>query len=79
METDKSRSSEPGLILSSLLVKCSRFLDQFYSKKNNVLDNQDSIFWSEFEKKLAEKNSFNEVIMKIATHKKSKDSREALE
>jgi len=28
---------------------------------------------------LAEKNARNGVIMKIATHKKSKDSREALE
>ena len=43
------------------------------------MDNQDSKFWVDFTKKLAEKNSFNEVIMKIATHKKSKDSREALE
>ena len=43
------------------------------------MDNQDSIFWSEFEKKLAEKNARNGVLMKIATHKKSKDSKEASE
>ena len=36
-------------------------------------------FWSEFEKKSAEKKTRLGVIMKIATHKKSKDSREASE
>ena len=38
----QSRSSEPGLILSTLLVKCSRFLDQFYSKKNNKSSSSNS-------------------------------------
>lgn len=36
-------------------------------------------FWLEFEKKLTEKNARNGVIMKIVTHKKSKDNREASE
>lgn len=36
-------------------------------------------FWLEFEKKLTEKNARNGVIMKIVTHKKSKDKGKASE